>query len=231
MIYIRRKRIKINKQKIYAGYKQVCRLKKTYMIIKAQITLFFVAFFSLSPVTGQAQNIDLDILKSINPKSPSSDYWKVTSSSAYWFSGGVSLGTLATGYIKKDKKLQRNGYEMLISIGSGTLVSEILKSAFNKTRPADKYPNEVFVSRPAHGRSFPSGHTTLVFAAATSVVLQYKKWYVVVPACLWAASVGYSRMYLGKHYPSDVLAGAVIGIGAGYFSHWLTKKVFKKHLK
>lgn len=201
------------------------------MTIKKQIILLLVAFSGLTSNTVYAQNIDLDILKSINPKSPGSDYWKTTSDATYYIAGGVSLGTLATGYIKKDKRLQRNGYETLISIGSSTLVSELLKSAFNKTRPADKYPNEVFVSKVVHGRSFPSGHTTLAFATATSVALQYKKWYVVVPAYVWAASVGYSRMYLGKHYPSDVLAGAAIGIGAGYFSHWLTKKIFKKQLK
>ncbi|MBK9735061.1 MAG: phosphatase PAP2 family protein [Saprospiraceae bacterium] len=124
--------------------------------------------------------------------------------------------------------MQQHGYELLISIGVSSLFSETLKSAFSRTRPADKYPNEVFVSNPVHGRSFPSGHTTVAFATATTLSLQYKKWYVVVPAYLGAASVGYSRMYLGKHYPSDVLAGAVIGIGSGYLSHWLTKKIFKK---
>jgi membrane-associated phospholipid phosphatase len=178
-----------------------------------------------------AQNIDLDILKSINPKDPNSQFWKTNSSSAYWIPAGISVGTLVTGFIKKDSRLKRNGYETLISIGVSTLISEGLKSAFRRTRPADAYPNDVFVSRPAHGRSFPSGHTTLAFATATSVALQYKKWYIVVPSYLWAASIGYSRMYLGKHYPSDVLAGTIIGIGSGFFSHWVTKKIFKRQFK
>jgi undecaprenyl-diphosphatase len=56
--------------------------------------------------------------------------------------------------------------------------------------------------------------------------IQYKKWYVVVPAFAWAGSVGYSRLYLGEHYPTDVFAGAAIGIGSAYLSEWLNKKLF-----
>jgi len=67
----------------------------------------------------------------------------------------------------------------------------------------------------------------LAFAAATSVSLQYKKWYIVVPAYAWAAGVGYSRLYLGEHYPTDVIGGAVIGAGSAFISHWISKKIFK----
>ncbi len=198
-------------------------------MLKKQILLLLTLFTLLLASNVQSQNLNLSILKSINPQNPNSAFWKTSSSSVYFISGGVAFGTLATGLIKKDKKLQINGCESLISIGAGSFVSEILKTTFDETRPGDKYPNEVFPSKQVHGRSFPSGHTTLAFATATTLALQYKKWYVVVPAYLWASSVGYSRMYLGKHYPSDVFAGAIIGIGAGYFSHWVTKKVFKKH--
>jgi membrane-associated phospholipid phosphatase len=54
------------------------------------------------------------------------------------------------------------------------------------------------------GLSFPSQHTSFAFATATALSLQYRKWWVVVPAYTWAAMVGYSRLYLGQHYPSDV---------------------------
>ncbi len=198
-------------------------------MLKKRPLLLLTLFTFLLESNVQSQNLDLSILKSINPQNPNSAFWKTSSSSVYFISGGIAFGTLATGLIKKDKKLQINGCESLVSVCAGTFVSEILKTTFDKTRPGDKYPNEVFPSKQVHGRSFPSGHTTLAFATATTLALQYKKWYVVVPAYLWASSVGYSRMYLGKHYPSDVFAGAIIGIGAGYFSHWATKKVFKKY--
>ena len=66
------------------------------------------------------------------------------------------------------------------------------------------------------------------FATATTLTLECKKWYVAVPAYAWAAGVGYSRMYLGEHYPSDVIAGAVVGAGSAWLSHWATQKLFHK---
>jgi len=174
-----------------------------------------------------AQNIDIDILKGINPQNPSSNMWKTASSSVDWVTGAVSFGTLGYGFIKKDKAMQHNGYELLLSSGISIASSALLKTVFNRTRPADKYPGEVFVNSTTAGKSFPSGHTSQAFAIATTLTLQYNKWYVAVPAYLWAGSVGYSRMYLGKHYPSDVLAGAVIGAGSSWLSHIITQKLFR----
>ncbi len=72
-----------------------------------------------------------------------------------------------------------------------------------------------------HDFSFPSGHTSLAFSMATSLSIKYRKWYIVVPAFLYAGFNGYSRLYLGVHYPTDVLAGAITGSS----SAWLTFKL------
>lgn len=80
--------------------------------------------------------------------------------------------------------------------------------------------------------SFPSGHVSFAFTTATSLSLQYKKWYVVAPAFLYAGVVGYSRVHLGAHYPSDVLGGALVGAGSSLLSYkanqWLKKKWKRK---
>jgi len=179
----------------------------------------------------QAQNWDINILKSINPNPPSSLFWQQTSSSAFYVTGATAVGQLFVGIVNDDQQVRQRSFELFISVGVSTLISESLKRAINRERPADRYPDEIFVSSPLHGRSFPSGHATLAFNTATTIALDYKKWYVVVPAYLWAGSVGYSRMYLGRHYPSDVIGGAAVGIGSGVLSHWLTQRIFKPYNK
>ncbi|MCW3090330.1 MAG: phosphatase family protein [Ferruginibacter sp.] len=173
-----------------------------------------------------SQNFDINMLKSINPQYPSSTFWKTTSSSYMVVSGTAVFGSLAYAFIKSDKELQHRSYEIIIAVGINILATNGLKAAFNRTRPSDEYPGQVFVLTTSNGHSFPSGHTSLAFATATSFTLTYKKWYIAVPAYLWAGCVGYSRMYLGKHYPSDVLGGAITGAGSSLLSHWISKKLF-----
>lgn len=181
----------------------------------------------LSQAGCYSQNIDINILKAINPQQPDAFVFTTASSSIDWVAGSVTFGTLAYGIISGDKIIRNNGYELLMVAAINIGTTELLKIAFNRTRPADEYPNEVFVKSPSKGKSFPSGHTSQAFAMATTLMLQYKKWYVTLPAYLWAGTVGYSRMYLGKHYPSDVLAGALVGAGSSYLSHFISNKLFR----
>jgi len=66
----------------------------------------------------------------------------------------------------------------------------------------------------------------MAFANATALSLKYPKWYVIIPSYFWACSVGYSRLNLGEHYPSDVLAGAIVGAGSAFLSLKLTNWLF-----
>lgn len=176
----------------------------------------------------KSQNMDIDLLRKLNANNPGGQYyWLHTSNSVYWAAPTATMGTLAYGLIYKDKKAMKNGFESALSIGICLAVSGGVKCIVNRPRPDQSYPGMINTYTTSDGKSFPSGHTTLAFATATTLSLQYKKWYVTVPAYAWAASVGYSRMRLGRHYPTDVAAGAIIGIGSGYLSHWITKKIFK----
>jgi len=176
----------------------------------------------------QAQNWDINTLESINPQNPHSFVMRGLTSSAYPIGAALPLTQLITGYATHNRHVQRQGWETAGSLGISVVVAEAFKYTINRQRPYIKYPGQVYAYDASEtGKSFPSGHTTIAFAVATSLSLQYKKWYVVVPAYLWAAGVGYSRLYLGEHYPSDVLAGAAIGTGSAFLSHWLTKKIFR----
>jgi membrane-associated phospholipid phosphatase len=174
-----------------------------------------------------AQNWDINLLKDINPRYPNSSYWQNTSASAYYVTGAVTVGALFMGLVSNNDYLKHNAYESVLNLGVSTVLTYGLKFSIRRERPADRYPNDIFVNSPLHGKSFPSGHASLAFSTAATLSIEYKKWYITVPAYLWASSVGYSRMYLGRHYPSDVLGGAAVGIGSGYLTHWFNRQIFK----
>lgn len=193
-----------------------------------RILLTILVLLKFYGFEADAQNIDINLLKSINPRVPHAWYWNTASDSYILVSGSATLGTLAYSLLKHDKNMQHKAYETIIALGINVVATDGLKSIFNRTRPAEQYPNDVFALTSSDKHSFPSGHTSVAFATATSFTLAYKKWWVVVPAYAWASSVAYSRMYLGKHYPSDVLAGALVGTGSSLLSHWISKKIFKQ---
>jgi undecaprenyl-diphosphatase len=185
----------------------------------------FILFISLNT---HAQNWEVNLLNDINPQQPSFGFWQKTSASTYSVSVGVPATQLIVGFIKKDKKIQRQGWQTVGGLTINTIVTQGLKYTIKRDRPYEQYPLLINPYNIETDKSFPSGHTSTAFSVATSLSLQYKKWYVVVPVYAWASSVGYSRLYLGEHYPTDVLAGAAIGAGSAWLSQYLNKKLFTK---
>lgn len=92
---------------------------------------------------------------------------------------------------------------------------------YPRLRPYLALPDTNTFRNPLKDHSFPSGHTTAIFASTVPYMIAYP----VLTAVLLplACTVGFSRIYLGLHYPSDVLAGAVIGSGvaAGTLALWI----------
>lgn len=182
-------------------------------------------FFSMY---SNAQNWDINLLKQINPNPPTSSFWKLSSSSAYPVTAAVQGGLMAYDYFHSDSTrglIVQHLAEKLVVVA----ITEAVKLAINRQRPYIRYPADVHPYDASEtGLSMPSAHTSLAFNTAATLDLRFHKWYVSVPAYLWAASVGYSRMYLGEHYPSDVLMGAAIGIGSAYLVRWIDLKLIER---
>ena len=192
----------------------------------ALILLFF-------PATLFSQNLDIRILRSINSpeKLPSDRIFRFISNSDAWLVVGIPVATGTAGLIKKDDELFRNACVTLAAVAISSGITEALKYTVNRDRPFKTYPD--ITKKSAGGSpSFPSGHTSSAFVLATSLSLSYPKWYIIIPSYAWAGSVGFSRMDLGAHYPSDVLAGAIIGAGSVWLTHYVNKKlIIKSHKK
>jgi membrane-associated phospholipid phosphatase len=191
-------------------------------------------FLLLFPVfTVFSQNADIDILRDINlnrNRQLDGFYRGITNSAA-----PVAIGTPIILYgislLNKDSLNNQKAIYIGVSVISSVAIATILKYGVNRTRPFVTYP---YLEKESDGGSpsFPSGHTSEAFALATSLSMAYPKWYVIAPSFAWAGAVGYSRMDLGVHYPSDVLAGALLGSASAYLCYkaneWIRQNKKKK---
>lgn len=195
------------------------------MVLK-KLVLFTLWFF---PVALFSQNLDIRILRSINSPEvlPADKFFQFVSNSESYLVVLIPAAMGTTALIKRDDKLLRNAIVVIGATVVNSGITVALKYTINRERPFVTYPDIKQKSR-AGSPSFPSGHTSSAFALATSLSLSYPKWYIIVPSFTWAGTVGYSRMYLGVHYPSDVLAGAIIGAGSAWLTHFVNKKLIIK---
>lgn len=177
----------------------------------------------------QSQSLDFSMLRAINKNEhPQWDKtMKLTSASIYPVMVIAPGSLILSGYVNNDKIMMRNGVKTGIAIGLDVLLTTGLKYAVKRKRPFDQYPADIMKRTNAGGFSFPSGHTSTAFATATALTLSTKKWYVAVPSYAYACAVGYSRMRLGVHFPTDVLGGMILGIGSSLLvfqiDKWLQK--------
>lgn len=192
---------------------------------------FFVFFFCVSTIN--AQNVDIDVLKKININRNTSldGTFKSISQSAVPISVATPILIYTLGMINNDSVAKQKALFIGETFLASAFITVVSKKIIKTDRPYDTYPMvQPVVSEASY--SMPSGHTSTAFATATSLSLAYPKWYVVAPSFVWAGAIGYSRMHLGVHYPSDVLAGAIVGSGSAYLTYkanqWINKKRKKK---
>lgn len=147
-------------------------------------------------------------------------FWKFISflADAGWFWILISLG------LTTSKKTRKVGIASLISLTTGFLTTNlILKLIVSRERPFDKYPSLTSLVKKPKDYSFPSGHATASFAASLVYLKALPKKFGV-PSVIIAAMVGFSRMYLGVHYLTDVLGGFLVALLSSKVACYTIKK-------
>jgi len=126
---------------------------------------------------------------------------------------GITGGILAAGVISGRKDLQRSGARVLASVFTAGLTTVAIKRIVGRFRPdatSDQYVFRPFSDHDA----FPSGHTTVAFALAASLAEEIHRPWATAVLYAGASGTAWSRLNDHKHWLSDVLGGAAVGITA-----------------
>lgn len=125
------------------------------------------------------------------------------------------------------KKHRKIGCLVLIGLLMGLIIGNgIVKNLVARPRPCWLNPDfQLLISVPKD-YSFPSGHTQASVIAATIITLYRKEWgWIVIPL---SVAIAFSRLYLYVHFPSDVIAGAVLGILIGLGTCFAGNKIIRR---
>jgi membrane-associated phospholipid phosphatase len=148
------------------------------------------------------------------------------SQGTYYCIGGLASTALAYGLLFHDKKVVKTVGLMIGAYATSSLITTTMKIVIGRDRPYVNHGPAIFhpfkFSSKASQHSFPSGHTTTIFAMTTVLAKQYPQLWVSIPAYTLATSVAFQRMLYRKHWASDVIVGGAIG-------YWVGKTLVKKH--
>ena len=139
----------------------------------------------------------------------------------------IVIAVILYAQITRRETLKKVAIIALAALLFSDAIAFVLKHMVHEPRPIMSLDNVRLLVREDDLNSFPSGHTTSTVAVVTALILNMKelskKHYLILDIALviFAVLIGFSRMYVGVHYPGDVLAGAVIGlIGAFAINHF-----------
>lgn len=175
-----------------------------------------------NPVRPAPSTLDRRLFQLIHglPHSPISDRYGSMISDVGEGLGWVGAGA-ALVWLGGAKGRRAGIATALAALSTTYLVQRLVKPVFRRRRPFVDRDVLVVGVKPLDA-SFPSGHSAASFAAATALASFYPN--AAPLAYLFAAGVGFSRVYLGHHFPSDVAVGAVTGAGLGGVIAWAVRR-------
>jgi membrane-associated phospholipid phosphatase len=139
----------------------------------------------------------------------------LTPVSKLFLPAGIAVAAaLATAYVWRRNRSLVPFVAAATAAGLAWILAHAAKVAVSRPRPYEVVPNAILRQDPAHGTSFPSAHTCITVAVVV-VLIPFLSRSAAAAAAGYAVLVGWSRVYLGVHYPVDVIAGAGLGLVAG----------------
>ena len=188
--------------------------------MKKGILLLLMCCLALSQL--HAQNWDINTVKKVNSWEVH-DLSRALSHSGLILPVGVPTAMGIYALVQKDEPMLKEAIYIGTSVIEALSLTMAMKYTFDRQRPYEKYPDLIHPVSTEPDPSFPSGHTAAAFSLATSLSINYPKWYVIAPSAVWACGVGFSRINQGVHYPSDVLTGAAIGVGCAFANVYINR--------
>ena len=180
---------------------------------------------------GELMNINVELFYLFNHafQNPFFDYIMpvFTHFGGFKFLILVLIAIVLYAHLRNKRTLRKIIFLTLIALLFSDGIAFVLKHLIHEPRPFLSLDNVHLLIAEDDPLSFPSGHTTSTIAIVTFLVFNMKelakKHYKIINVCLiiFAILIPFSRMYIGVHYPGDVLAGAAIGIvGAVIVNHF-----------
>ncbi len=186
-----------------------------HVILRASLGLLLLLASTIPVQAGPLDDADIFLLREVNDRyNPSAD------SVNDWLSRNeLAVAVPLLGAVALGKGQYRIPVRILETQVLAIGMSEGLKLVFQRPRPYKTYTDVRTPLGPESTFSLPSSHAALAFAGATILSEAYPSW--TWQSYGWATLVSLSRIYNGLHYPTDVLAGAFVGIGAARLSRMI----------
>lgn len=226
-----------------AGLSRIRQMSARHLVLLFSVAALFGCLFTFVEITDLVQEGDLhdseqQWMRSLrlpdDPAVPVGPHWLKNICIDLSALGGVAVLALMTvlvaGYLLLERRYHSLGFLLLAALG-GTVLNQVLKKWIGRERP-DIIPHLAEVAN----ASFPSGHSmlssiiylTLGVMLARSVESWKLKVYFISAALLVTLLIGLTRVYLGVHYPTDVLGGWTAGTAYAVFcallAHWLAQR-------
>jgi membrane-associated phospholipid phosphatase len=197
------------------------RVSRRLTLLAGVLALGF--FISLFFLYDSAQATDSQLALLMNADRGTAFTAVMVAASRYgrdYFWAGIVAVMLIFG--KKETKL--DAIELAILLIAGIFAGEVLKHLIYKPRPFETLLNIVTRVPKEYDSTFPSGHALIVTIGATFALLKFHEKSIALALTLEASVVAYSRVYVGMHYPLDVIAGMCIGaaiafLGVSFLDH------------